>query len=296
MIAGLVAAGLLLVAIPSPPVADRGSVSFVGGDLTVPANQVRREVTIYGGSADVEGTVTHDVTVFGGSVQVDGQVGHDLTVFGGSVELGPGADVGHDVTVFGGSLTRDPAARVGHSVNDFDFAGGLAAGALPGLPGFVGAVAGLRVSAALVLLLALLLRFLFPRQIALTRDALDERPFVSLGLGCLTALAGVLLAALLAVTVILLPATAALALVLAAGSVLGLAGVIALIGQRLLAALRLQLGEIPELLIGGLLVVVLVNVPYVGAVFGLLIGSMALGAVVLTRFGTRPHPPSEVPR
>jgi hypothetical protein len=105
----------------------------------------------------------------------------------------------------------------------------------------------------------------------------------------------VLLAALLAITIILLPATVAIAVAMTAGWLLGLAGVIVLIGQRLMGSLHVHIGPIPTLLSGGALVAVLINVPYLGVVFGLLIGSMALGAVVLTRFGTRPHPPAPPP-
>jgi hypothetical protein len=305
----LVAAGLLMAAAPSPPAPPAaptappvtgGSVSFFGGDFTIPAGEVREgNVTIYGGSGDIQGTVTHDLRVFGGSVRVDGRVGHDLIMFGGSVDLGPQAVVGHDVIVVGGSLTRDPSAQIGHQVVQGGFSSDLVSGALPALPavpGFPGLDTAARValSAGLVLL-ALLLQLLFPRQIANTRDALDDRPFATLGLGCLTAVAGVLLAALLAITVILVLASAAIAVAMVAACLLGLAAVILLIGQRLTAALHFRINAIPTLLIGGVLVAVLVNVPYLGGVFGLLIGSMALGAVVLTRFGTRPHPPSPPP-
>jgi len=277
-----------------------GSVSFFGGDFAIPANEVRHgDVTIYGGSGVIEGTVTHDLRVFGGSVQVDGRIGHDLVMFGGSVDLGPQAVVGHDVVVIGGALNRDPGAQVGHRVVEGSFSSDLVTSALPALPGlppFVGfdTTARVGLSAGLILL-ALLLQLLFPRQIATTRDVLDERPFVTLGLGCLTAVAGVLLAALLAVTVILVLASAAIAAAMVAGCLLGLAAVILLVGERLTAALHFRINPIPTLLLGGVLVAVLVNVPILGAVFGLLIGSMALGAVVLTRFGTRPHPTSTPP-
>jgi len=306
MIGAFVAAGLLAVAAPTPstppvtppitPPVAAGPLTFFGGDYTIPANETRRgDVTVYGGNVDVQGTITHDLRVFGGDVTIEGSVGHDVMIFGGSVHLGAQADVGHDVVIFGGSLDRDPGARVGHEVVQGGLGRGLASGmppALPPLPGLTGIDTPLRVglSAGLVLL-ALLLQLLFPRQIATTRDALDERPFATLGLGCLTAVAGVLLAALLAVTVILVPLSLAIGLAMTAGWLLGLAGLIALLGERLTAMLNFRINPVPTLLIGGVLVAVLVNVPYLGIVFALLIGSMALGAVVLTRFGTRPHPP-----
>ena len=317
MSGAILAGGALLLAVPadatpSPPPAPAsappaaspgtvsGSLSLFGGDFTIPAGEVREgNVTVYGGSGDVLGTVTHDLRVFGGSVYVDGHVGHDVIMFGGSVQLGPDADVGHDVTVVGGSMERDPGARVGHSVTEGGFSSDLVAGALPSLPslprpGSFDLQFGIGLAVGVVLV-ALLLQLFFPRQVATARDALEDRPFASLGFGCLTAVAGVLLAALLGVTVILLPVTAAIAVAMTAGWLLGLAGVIVLIGQRLTAALRIDVGPVVALLLGGVLVAVLVNVPLLGGLFGLLIGSMALGAVVLTRFGTRPHPPAAPP-
>jgi hypothetical protein len=299
MIGAFVAAGLLAVAAPTPSVSPpitAGSLSFFGGDYTIPANETRHgDVTIYGGDVDVQGTVTHDLRVFGGDVTIEGSVGHDVEIFGGSVHLRAQADVGHDVAVFGGSLDRDPGARVGHDVVQGGFGGDLLSGtlpALPPLPTLAGLDTPLRVGLSVgFVLLALLLQLLFPRQISTTRDALDERPLATLGLGCLTAVAGVLLAALLAVTVILVPLSLAIGVAMTAAWLLGLAGLTVLLGERLTAMLHFRINPIPTLLIGGALVAVLVNVPYLGIVFGLLIGSMALGAVVLTRFGTRPHPP-----
>jgi hypothetical protein len=63
-----------------------------------------------------------------------------------------------------------------------------------------------------------------------------------------------------------------------------------LVGERLTAALGWRVEPVATLLIGGLIVAVIVNVPLLGGLFGLVAGAMALGAAVLTRFGTRPAP------
>jgi hypothetical protein len=312
---GVLAAGLLLAATPSPPAAPTpapaptataapvqhsGPTTLFGGSLTVAPNEVRDgDVAVFGGTVDIEGSVTHDVRVFGGNVDVEGTVGHDLIVLGGSVQLGEHAHVGHDVNVIGGSFDRAPGATVGHEVTGSGAGSGFVRTGPPILPGppvpggfDLGFGLGLSVG---VVLLALLLQLFLPGPVTLTRNALEDRPFASLGFGCLTAVAGVLLAALLGITVILLPASLAIAAAMLAAWLLGLAGVIVLIGQRLIAALNMRADPVPTLLVGGVLVAVLVNVPILGGLFGLLIGTMALGAVVLTRFGTRPHPPGVPP-
>ena len=300
---GLLAAGILFLAAPAAdttptPRTVGGSVTLAGGSLTIPAGEVREgNVTVFGGSVDVAGTISHDLTVFGGSVNVDGHVGHDVTVLGGSVHLGPNSSVGHDATVIGGSLERDPGAQVGHDLTEA--ASSFDRGPLPQMPGLpplgpFNLGIGLGLSGATIVL-ALLLQLFFPSHVALTRDALEDRPFASLGFGCLTAIAGVLLAALLGVTVILLPLSLAIAVGMTVAWLLGLAGVTMLIGQRLTNALNVRADRVLALVIGGILVAVIVNVPFFGGLFGLVVGAMALGAVVLTRFGTRPHPPAPPP-
>jgi hypothetical protein len=312
VIAVLAAAGLLLLARPvadasptppaSPPAASTtsGSVTVFGSPYTLRAGDViDGNVDVYGGDAGIEGTVTHDVRVFAGSAEIDGPVGHDVVVLGGSVHLGPHATVAHDLTVLGGTISRDPGSQVGHRVTQQgrSAAGGvtsripLPTTRLPLLPGGdLGLGVGLGIG---VLLLALLLQLFFPAHVAMTRDALEDRPYASLGLGVLTVLAGALMAVLLAITVVLLPASVAIGVAMGVGWLLGLAGAMLLIGQRLAAALHLHAEPVPALLLGGALVVVLANVPVLGDLFAVVAGSMALGAVVMTRFGTRPHPRPE---
>jgi len=322
MILVLAAAAVLFLApgmdaSPAPPApaatsvgrTQAGSLTVMGGTVTVPASEVRNgNVTLFGGMVDIEGQVTHDVTVFGGTATIDGSVGHDVTVLGGTVDLGPQSTVGHDVTVLGGTLNRSPGAQVGHDVTvggrtsdvrgGFDLSSLLARGgslglpspAVPVFPGFNLGL-GFTVAAGLVVL-AILLHLFVPAQVGYARDALEERPFAALGVGCLTVVAGVLLAAVLAVTVILVPVSLAIAIAIGAGWLLGWAGVLALIGQRLTGLVSQRADPVVALLVGGALVALLVNVPFLGGLFFLLAGSMALGAVTLTRFGTRPPPPA----
>jgi hypothetical protein len=290
---------------PSPASAARtitGSASVFAGNFSVAADEVREgDVTVFGGNVTIDGRVTHDVSVFGGNAVINGTVGHDLTMFGGNLRLGPHAVVGHDLSVIGGNLDRDPGAQVGHDVVQGGTSGGSV---LPsswpwraygpfGPPGgfWPGFDFGLVLSFGFVLL-ALLAYLFFPGQVATTREAFERRPLASLGYGCLTAIGGVLLAALLGITIILLPASLAIAIALVVGGLLGWAAFLTMLGQRLASAFNWRLDHVLAFLIAGALVAVVTNIPIVGGLFGLVVGSMALGAAVLTRFGTRPAPPS----
>ena len=89
-------------------------------------------------------------------------------------------------------------------------------------------------------------------------------------------------------------ASLAIAVVMTAGWILGWTAIILLVGQRLMGALNWPGGPVPALLLGGLLAALVVNVPVLGGLIALLGGALALGAAVLTRFGTRP-PGAAVP-
>lgn len=280
-----------------------GSYSVFGDSFTLAAGEERDgDVSVYGGDATIDGKITHDLRVYGGMATVDGEVGHDITVLGGMVVLGPHAVVGHDVTVVGGSVDRDPGARIGHDFTEVGGGGGgggrglAALPQVPQVPRLGGFDLGFGLALSIgVVLLSLLMQLFLPTNVAMARDALEERPFASMGFGCLTIVAGLLLGVLVGVTVLLLPVSLGIAVAVGMAWLLGVAAASVMVGQRLATALHLRLDPVPTLLLGGLLVAVLVNVPLLGGLLALVLGSMALGAAVLTRFGTRPHPPSYPP-
>ena len=285
-------------ATPTPARTGNGSARIFGGPLTVPAGQVTDSVQVTGGSVRIEGTVTGDVTVFGGSVTIDGTVGNDVRVTGGSVRLGPNSCVGHDVSVFGGSIHRAPGAQVGHDVI-MNSGGGVRGGSWSPWPFRFQSpfdllpfnfVPGLGLAVAIVVIGVLLLT-VFPRQLAGTTAALVDRPVASLGVGCLTAIAGVLVAVLLAVTVVLIPGTVAVVLAMIGAFLFGWTAVVLAVGQQIMNRLDWHGGPIWALVVGGVLAALVLNVPIISGLVLLLGGACALGAVVLTRFGTQPIAP-----
>jgi hypothetical protein len=92
------------------------------------------------------------------------------------------------------------------------------------------------------------------------------------------------------VTVILIPVTIAIVVAMAAGWILGWAGVLLLIARLLVDTLRLGIPPTPAFVAVTLLAVVAANVPVLGGLAVLVGGALALGGTVLTRFGTRAIP------
>lgn len=282
---------------PIPLRTGNGSIKIFGGSYTLPAGEVTDSVQVTGGSVRIEGTVTGDVTVFGGSLIIDGTVGHDVRVTGGSVRLGPNSSVGHDISVVGGSVNRAPGSQVGHDIvvnsggrgGEVWFQGPFRFGSPFHFPPF-NFVSGLMLAVAIVVI-GVLLQAVFPRQLSSTSAALVDRPLASLGVGCLTAVAGVMVAALLAITILLIPGSFAVVLAMIGAFLFGWTAIVLAVGQRMMAALDWHGGPIWALVLGGVLAALVLSIPFLGGFVLLLGGACALGAVVMTRFGTQPVAP-----
>jgi hypothetical protein len=109
--------------VPSPPPVPtiRGEDrNVMGASLTIGKSEIVHTVTVTGGSAKIEGTVTGDLIVTGGSATVEegARVVGNVTVFGGSIRVESGGRVDGDVGVVGGALKREDGAIIGGNVVD----------------------------------------------------------------------------------------------------------------------------------------------------------------------------------
>jgi len=105
---------------PEPPErrVRRGGQTAVGSHVHVAADEIADDITVFGGSAEIDGKVTGSVVVIGGSLRIEGEVTRDATVVGGSMRLGDRSRVGGDATAVGGSVHREPGAEVGGRIEE----------------------------------------------------------------------------------------------------------------------------------------------------------------------------------
>jgi hypothetical protein len=145
---------------------------------------------------------------------------------------------------------------------------------------------------ALAALGALIIVFL-PSQLKQVADVAEKSAAPSLGVGCLTWLVVPPLMILFVVTCLGIPLSLALAIAFVAAIVLGWIAISVIIGDRLLNALKVKnIVPILAMVVGILVLWLVTSVPIVGWVVWLFIATLAVGAVALTRFGTRPYPPA----
>jgi hypothetical protein len=280
-----------------------------GENYTLKSGETRTsDLVVFGGSIAIEkdARVKGTVVLFGGSVNLDGEVDGDLVVIGGAVKLSENAHVNGNLVTIGAPVNRAEGAKVdGEVINnptrpEVQLKPGTPISPLSGSWGdnpIWNAFVVFGQSLMFALLAALIALFL-PTQLRRVSDGLVAQPLVSFGFGLLTLILFIVLVvalglfSFLLITIILtLPLILVIAVLFSAGSVLGWLAIGTEIGLRSAAMFKREL----PLPLAAALGVFFLNIvaqgigfiPCVGGMLSSLLGLAGLGAVALTRFGTR---------
>lgn len=224
------------------------SISAVGSNVTVPADEeVKGDVTVVGGTADIEG-------------RVDG----DLNVIGGSWHKGPNAVISGRINDFGGS---DLAAYV-------PFA--------PMSSRIMHEEARLMtwLGYSIIVLVAFLI---FPVRVRAALDRVEHHPGLSAAVGVMALVAVLPIAALLFISFIGWPLIPVEFLAVFAAILIGHAALSMLIGRRLYEMIlpRTTPSPVAALILGLLVVSAAGIVPVVGNLVMGLVWLVGLGAAIL---------------
>lgn len=307
--------GLVLLALfllPASPAHAQGPHDgrlIIGQDFTLKSGEtLNGDLVVIGGQVEVEKTaaVRGDIVVIGGSLKLDGAATGNTVVIGGIVAMGADSSVAGDVVTIGGTLQRTEGAKIGGNVVtnlpppslNVPVTPQAEIPPIPPTPHFdlsmgpFGTAAGLLMQAIGLAALAMLLSLFLHPQLDRVAQALTRQPLMSGSIGLLTILLAPIALVILVITIILIPvALAGLILVVLAW----LFGVVALgmeVGDRFAKAVHqtwepvLTTGAGTFLLALGVGIVNLV--PCVGWLAPVLMGLIALGAALITRFGTQP--------
>lgn len=292
-----------------------GDVSVFGGKAEI-GGDIHGDVAIFGGQVILSGNIDGDIVVFGGSIKADdmASVDGDCILVGGSLS-GDGANsVGcAEVGDFAGFTI--PAIIQPEPPNP-------PSPPTPPTPpsrpfthvdsgrGFFSTVSGIAGQSLLMGLLALVIAYLTPENLSQVSHTLRAKPGASGTVGFLSAIAVPTLGVILLILSILLtlvcigilgyPIVLAIFVAFAAGLIMGWVALGTLFGRRLARWLKLTNRSLPvEAVLGTivltLVVSILTELPWIlgGPLWWLaaVLASFAgLGAVALTRFGTRAYP------
>lgn len=293
-----------------------------GGDFTLESGDTLDEgLVVFGGSVVIEqnATVSGDVAVMGGNLNCDGVIEGNVLVMGGLVDLGETAVIEKDVVTLGGTFDRAPGAQIEGDVvtempDGVDFSvdgprvfipsiteglGGMNMSYIPPVWGglwFLWAPFAMLTMAALAMMIVMF----WPQPIERIARAAVTQPLISGGMGLLTMI--VLPFALVAM-VIFCVTIAAIPVVVVGLGLATLMGWIAIgleLGKRIAVALKQDWHPALAAGIGVFLLTLvaagvdqafrLIWLSCIGWVIPTTIGLVALGAALLTRFGTVEYP------
>lgn len=262
------------------------------------------------GDTRVTGPVGDSAVAVLGNTYVNSKIGGEAVAVLGDVELGPTAEVDGDVVSVGGVVKRDPGAIIHGNVQNVAFAGGVAhldslhawfrECLLLGRPlGFAAHLGFAWMFAIAFLVLYLLVALVFGSGVNKCVTTLETRPGSSILTAILSVLLAPVLIVLLCITVIGIAAVPFLALGFMVIAIFGKTVMLAWVGRRITKFF----GDGPlqhpvfAVLVGGVIVLLLYCVPFVGMLVQKTFELLGFGVVVFTLIlANRREKPTPPPR
>ncbi|RLC80522.1 MAG: hypothetical protein DRI61_05575 [Chloroflexi bacterium] len=299
---------VLLFSFATPAFADGGKVLY-GEDFVLKSGEkYEGDVVLFDGKLVLEedSHLEGDVVIFGKPAQIAGYLEGDLVVFGDDITLESTARVDGDVVTFGGKVHKAEGAIIEGEEVEIPFLGWI--GGLPwaslatfegwkGYPhlryfdfltSFTFGIFRFFVTLLALMAVGVLIGIFWPEQVEQVGETILKAPFASGGVGLAALILGIpvglvlILAACLGLVVWLAIFVAVL---------FGFTALASLVGNRLLKALNVQeFSPIVAIIVGVVVLRLIDLVPCLGFLLSIIIYSLGLGAVILTRFGTQPYP------
>ena len=292
---------------------DGGRVIFGSNYTLESGDEFNGDLVVFGGNVTVEeeSDLNGNLVVFGGTISADGNVHGDVVVIGGQVKLEEQAVVSGDVVSIGGQVEQAEGATVeGEVVHNVSPEVQLPRGSMPPavnvpnveIPPVINTnfnpfwefsrVLG---SALLVSFLGILATLFFQERIDRASQAVVTQPLMTTSIGLLT----VVVMIIAAFTIILLPVVALGLIPLAFAWLFGVISIGQEIGDRFARAIHQNWTPVITTGVGTFVLVFIVAsiqslhslAPFLACVtwvVPVLVGLLAIGAVVITRFGSRP--------
>ncbi len=273
-----------------------GQVIF-GSNFTLEAGDTfHGDLVVFGGNVTIEEDADLDgsLVVFGGTVESDGTMDGDVVVVGGQVFLDDHALVTGDVVTVGGQIVLSDGAVVeGEIFNNIQPEIDLPNGQIPAVPdpsrvdisydlgfSFIGQVFQLFFWATLAAGFAMLLSLFWKPQMERAGNAIVAQPVMVGAVGLLALVISLLL--FLTVVPVLVLGFAWLFGIVAFGSE---------VGDRFTKAINQNWSPVLTVGFGTFLFVLITGafgfLPCLGGLAQFLLGLLAIGSVVVTRFGAR---------
>lgn len=303
---------------------------FGGSVTVPAESEIDGDLVVFGGQAEIDGKVTGNIGMIGGNIRLGNiaVVEGDIGMVGGKADIAKGAKVEgkiEDIDRFGfdDDHEQDSESDNSSSTSPVSTPSAPPAPSAPSAPSepwestestpanlmgkifdFFGYMFGYTIFLLALVGVSWLVAAFMPEQMKITGDTLAESAPLSFGLGLLTMVSAVMIGVVLAITICLafIPILAFIALGIA--TLFGWIVIGQLIGERLLIASgRSYPSLVGSTLLGVTVLTVVTKMPVLemvpclgvilwilGGILGTIVSLTGLGAVILTRFGTRPYP------
>jgi len=238
------------------------------------------DLTSFGGTVEIKGEMRGNVTAFNSNVIIDGVVNGNMILFGGTVLLRNGFQVHGHIDLYGTRQLNEQSTLHDGVITDH--------ASHPWFPRRIGEFSFPFLSLLIWVVVGIALITLLPEHVMFVRTTATTKIRRSILIGLLSIL--LVPAVLVVLVALILPIP--LALILALGFIVAWAlGTVAIgwfVGERILHAVAPQYNTRLIDVVVGLAVLVLVgSIPYIGWLISIGVGLLGLGAVFLSRFGTR---------
>jgi hypothetical protein len=246
-------------------------------------------ITSFGGTVIIRGVVNGDVVSFGGDVVIAGRVNGNIKLYGGNVTLQDGAAINGDIHLCGGQWIQGRAYQLHGALVDCSMGIGQLLADDGGL--------GFHLWSLLIwVAFGVLLTSLLPEHVMLVRTTAKTKRSRSLVLGLLSVLLAPIVLLVLTALIISIPLAIIVAIGLVAAWILGTVAIGWQLGDVIIRRVAPQHNTRLIQVVVGLTVLVLAgSLPYIGLFISVGAGLVGLGAVFLSRFGTRLYSPPKQP-
>ena len=290
-----------------------GDMVVFGGNADIQGD-IDGDMVVFGGNVDINGTVDGDIGAIGGNVNLGEKavVKGDIGLVGGQVNRAEGSVVEGEVQGInefdydfgdGRHDDKDEFSGIVPPVSPPDFPG---SSRVSGFFGFIGRLVSDVVETISLLVVLGLITWLvaafMPEQMIRVRDTLASSLPLSFGVGFVSSVVtAVSFVLVLTICLAFVPVLAAVLIGIAA--LFGWIVIGQIIGERLLSSNGHAMPSlIFSAIVGVTVLTIVTNMPVigeipllgvlfslVGSVAGMIVAVTGLGAVLLTRFGTRPY-------
>ena len=238
------------------------------------------DVTSFGGSISVQGALHGNITAFNSNTVIIGQIFGNLTVFGGAIALNNIEQIHGHIAVYGtrklNAQSKQLDSMMTGAAQNQSFAGRMGEFAFPFWSLVIWTILGIALSS------------LLPEHVMFVRTTVTTKTRRSIIIGLLSIVLAPAVLVVLVALILPIPLAIILGLGLVAAWILGTVAISWTIGEQILRAVAPKYNtRLIDVVVGVTVLVLVGSLPYIGWLISIGVGLLGLGAVFLSRFGTR---------